>query len=92
MDDFVRKAFADANNAANQREADAFDEKIANQIETICTACGFVVGLEDMNNLSQVVLKAGLAETFAEWTRTTMIAAFSEGYRARMEEEGCQDR
>lgn len=72
MDDFVKKAFADATKSAENAEAKAFVSRIANNIEIISMACGIAVGLDEMNKLSGVILKGGVAETFSEWTRNIM--------------------
>ena len=85
-DDFVKKAFNDATNAASDREYDAYRKRIVDMIEPISIACGIAVGLEDMNKLSGAIIKAGMGEAFANWTRTVMTIAFSEGYKAKAEE------
>lgn len=89
MDDFVKKAFADATKSTTKEEAEAFENRISKNIESISVACGVAVGLGEMDKLSGAVIKAGAAETFSEWTRMVMIIAFSEGYEAaRMAELG----
>lgn len=85
-DDFVKKAFNDATNAADDREYDAYRKKIVDMLEPISVACGIAVGLDKMNKLSKVVIESGLGEAFADWTRTVMTIAFSEGYEAKAEE------
>lgn len=82
MDDFVKKAFADAAESAEKAEAKAFVSRIANNIETISMACGIAVGLDEMDKLSGAVLKAGVEDVFSEWTRHIMMIAFSEGFAA----------
>ena len=82
MDDFVKKAFADANESAEDAEAKAFESRIAKRIEPISMACGIAVGLDEMNKLSGAILKAGVADTFSEWTENVMTIAFAEGYAA----------
>lgn len=86
MDDFVKKAFADATESAKDAEAKAFESRIAKNIETISIACGIAVGLDEMDKLSGAILKAGLANTFSEWTRSVMTIAFAEGYAAGISE------
>lgn len=88
MDKFVKKAFEDARDAVTHKEAHAFDERIVKNIETISVACGVAVGLKNMDALSGVILRAGLQETFSEWTKMVMTIAFSEGYEAAVEEVG----
>lgn len=85
-DDFVKKAFSDATNYATDMEFEAYRKRIIEKIEIISTSCGIVVGLDKMDKLSGAVLNAGLGEVFAEWTRTIMTIAFSEGYKAKAEE------
>jgi len=85
-DDFVKKAFNDATAATFDNEFDAFRKKIVDKIEPISVACGICVGLDRMNKLSEAVIKAGMGEAFADWTRTVMTIAFSEGYKAKLEE------
>ena len=85
-DDFVKKAFSEATAAANDREFDAYRKRIIDNIEPLSVACGIAVGLDKMNELSGLIIKSGLGETFAEWTRMVMTIAFSEGYKAKAEE------
>lgn len=91
MDDFVKKAFADATKSAENAESKAFVSRIANNIETISMACGIAVGLDEMNKLSGAILKAGVAETFSEWTRTIMTIAFAEGFSAARMMDGTEE-
>ncbi len=85
-DDFVKKAFSEATAAANDREFDAYRKRIVDMIEPISIACGIAVGLDEMEKLSSAVIKAGVQEALADWTRMVMTIAFSEGYKAKAEE------
>ena len=53
-------------------------------------ACGIAVGLDEMNKLSGAILKAGVAETFSEWTRNIMTIAFAEGFSAARMMDGTE--
>ena len=85
-DDFVRKAFKDASRVADDNEFEAYRKRIIDNIEPLSVACGIAVGLDKMNELSGLIIKSGLGETFVEWTRMVMTIAFSEGYKAKAEE------
>lgn len=85
-DDFVKKAFKDAKASAEDREFNAFKERITDHIEQISIACGIAVGLQEMNELSGAVIKSGVQQAFADWTRMVMTIAFSEGYKAKAED------
>ena len=85
-DDFVKKAFSEATAAAKDREFDAYRKRIVDMIEPISIACGIAVGLDEMEKLSSAVIKAGVQEALADWTRMVMTIAFSEGYKAKAEE------
>ena len=85
-DDFVRKAFKDASRVADDNEFEAYRKRIIDNIEPLSVACGIAVVLDKMNELSGLIIKSGLGETFVEWTRMVMTIAFSEGYKAKAEE------
>lgn len=85
-DDFVKKAFEEATTSSQDREYKAFKERISDNIGPISVACGIAVGLPAMERLSGAVMKAGVAETLADWTRMVMTIAFAEGYKAKAEE------
>lgn len=82
-DDFVKKAFEEARASSDNREYKAFKERISDNIKHISIACGLAVGLPAMDRLSNAVIKAGVAETLADWTRMVMTIAFAEGYKAK---------
>ena len=88
MDDFVKKAFADAADSEKLAEAKAFDERITKNIVAISMACGVAVGLGEMEKLSRAVSGARVTDVLAEWTKMVMTIAFAEGYdAARMIEQ-----
>lgn len=90
MDKFVKQAFADAERAQSDREFEAWERFVDKTADLFQLAVMARVGIEKMNELARAAVKAGLAETLAEYAHELMIGTFHMGYHARMEEE-CQD-
>lgn len=87
-DDFVRKAFADADKANADKEFNAFMRKIADdESQSAHVVAALRVGLQKLDKLCECVIKAGQAEVLAEYADSLLIVGFHIGYRAAMEDD-----
>jgi len=87
MDDFVKKAFAEAEKSKNKEELDAFKKNVDGNLETIITTIGLCVGLGRMDKLAEVTMKGGCTQIFADFLRESLSLAFHIGYKAGREKE-----
>jgi hypothetical protein len=86
-DDFVKKAFSDADMAIVDKEFDAYMKTIGGDEGDVAhTAAAYRVGFAKMDKLCEVVFKGGEVETFAEYAHTLMLVGFHLGYRAALED------
>lgn len=87
-DDFVRKAFADADKIIVEKEFDAYKRHIAEDESSAAhVVASLRVGLSKMNNLCEVVLKAGEGDVLVEYAESLLLVGFHLGYRAALEDE-----
>jgi hypothetical protein len=86
MDDFVKKAFADANGAVMRDEFQAWNRTMIDP-DIPHLAAADAVGLAKINDLCGAVIKAGQADTLAQYAHFLMLTGFHLGYHARMEDE-----
>lgn len=88
MADFAEKAFKDALDKQNDTEFRAWMKFSDEQFMAAHLAVVTQVGVDNINNLCGAAIRAGQAETLAEYAHQLMMMAFHVGYKARMEEEG----
>jgi len=88
MDNFAKQAFEDALEQQTEREFEAW-MKFSDKDFMVTTMTVIArIGLEKVNNLCGAVIKAGQADTLAEYAHGLMMLAFHAGYKARSEEVG----
>lgn len=92
MDKFAENAFKEALEELSETEFRAWEKFVDKTADLFQMAVMARVGIGKMNDLAGAAVKAGLADTFAEYAHELMIGMFHIGYHARMEDEGCQDR
>ena len=80
MDDFAKKAFADAEAINDEKEFEAYKKAVVGDFENILTAVAHGVGMVDMNQLSGIILRNGHAVTMAEFVRDLCTICFHLGY------------
>lgn len=88
MDNFAKQAFEDALEQQTETEFDAW-MKFSDKDFMVTTMTVIArIGLEKVNNLCGAVIKAGQADTLAEYAHGLMMVAFHAGYKAKGEEVG----
>lgn len=92
MDKFVKDAFKEAMEQQTEQEFQAWLKFSDNEFMTAHMAVVGQIGLDKINTLCGAAIKVGEGDTLAEYAHRLMMMAFHVGYKARREEEGCQDR
>ncbi len=88
-DDFVKKAFADADKATSEKEFNAFCKNIADDdSQAAHLTAAMYVGLQKMDKMCEVAIKAGQGDTLAEYAHALLLVGFHIGYKAATEEVG----
>lgn len=87
MDNFAEKAFKDALTKQNDDEFQAWMRFSDEQFMVAHMTVVDQVGVDRMNDLSGAAIRAGQADTLAEYAHQLMMMAFHIGYKARREEE-----
>lgn len=92
MDKFTENAFKQALEQQTEQEFQAWMN--FSDLEFMVAHMKVIarIGLDKINTLCGAALRAGAGDTLAEYAHGLMMVAFHGGYKARMEEEGCQDR
>ena len=86
-DEFVRKAFEDADKVKSDKEYDAFCKRIADDdSQAAHMTAALFVGLPKMDKMCEVVIKAGHGETLAEYAQSLLLVGFHIGYKAAKED------
>lgn len=88
MDKFVKDAFKEAMETHVKDEFKAWCKFSEKGYMDAYASVVMKVGIERMNNLCGMAVKAGQGYTFAEYTHILMMMAFHKGYAARRDEEG----
>ena len=92
MDKFAENAFKEAMEQQIEQEFQSWTNFSEKDFMAAHMAVVARIGLEKINTLCGAVIKAGAADTLAEYAHSLMMMAFHIGYKARWEEEGCQNR
>lgn len=87
MDNFTEKAFRDALEKENEKEFQAWEKFSDEQFMIAHMTVVSQIGVERMNDLCGAAIRAGQADTLAEYSHELMMMAFHIGYKARKEEE-----
>lgn len=83
MDDFVERAFADADKNFTEKERQAFDRAVVDdEAKTVITLAALNVGLTKMQALLAAVQKARMDDPFAEYISSISLISFHLGYLA----------
>lgn len=86
MDDFVRRAFDDAQDALVDKERDAFMKAIGDdETQAAHVVAALHVGLTKLDKMCEVVIKSGNGDTLAEYANELLLVGFHIGYRSAME-------
>lgn len=80
MADFVNDAFKGAMHVAAEDEFNAYQKGIVEQIDSILTTAGFMVGLDKMDELAKAVLLSGQETVLADFSKYIAMSAFHIGY------------
>lgn len=88
MDNFAKQAFEDALEQQTETEFDAWMKFSDKAFMAANLAVVAQVGIDNMDALCKAVIKAGQADTLAEYAHSLMMAAFHAGYNARREDVG----
>lgn len=86
MEDFVKKAFADAQEAVVDDEVKAWERTMVDP-EIPHTAAAQAVGLSKINELCRVAFLTKTDQTLADYAHFAMLTGFHLGYHARIEDE-----
>ena len=87
MDDFVKKAFADANEQFTEKERQAFDRAVVDDdAKTVTVLAALNVGLTTMQSLLNLVNDAGMQDAFADYIGSVSLISFHLGYLAAKED------
>ncbi len=92
MDKFVKDAFKEAMETQAKDEFKAWMNFSDRDFMVAHAKVIEQVGIVRINELCRAARLAGQADTLAEYAHSLMMMAFHVGYKARREEEGCQDR
>lgn len=87
MDKFVDNAFKEAMERQNEQEFQAWLKFSDEHFMVAHTTVVARIGIDRMNDLSGAAIRAGQADTLAEYAHQLMMMAFHIGYKARREEE-----
>lgn len=87
MDKFAENAFKDALKEQNEQEFAAWMKFSDTEFMLSHMTAVAQVGIEKINKLCGAAIKAGEADTLAQYAHHIMMLAFHGGYKARMEEE-----
>lgn len=91
MDKFAENAFKEAMEQQTEQEFAAWMKFSDKEFMTAHLTVVARIGLEKINNLCGAAIRAGEGNTLAEYAHSLMMMAFHIGYKARREEEGCQN-
>lgn len=87
MDDFVKKAFADADEKFTEKERRAFERSVVeDDAKTVTMMAALNVGLKTMQALLGAVQKAGMQDPFADYISSVSLISFHLGYLAAKQE------
>lgn len=82
-DDFVKKAFADADKARVDEEFNAYMASVGGKTEEAAhVTAAMRVGLSRMEKLCKLVIESGNADVLAEYAHTLLLVGFHSGYTA----------
>ena len=82
MDEFVRRAFADAIESKKKDEFNAYANTILKNLDVYLDTIAEQVGLDRMEQLSKIVIKNDAHEILADYTKFCVILGFHIGYNA----------
>lgn len=85
MDDFVKRAFAEATETEMKCEVKAFKEKVLDNIDAILLTIGIGVGVGRMDRLADTVKNGDVKDVFANFLRESLAIAFHIGYKTGRE-------
>lgn len=81
-DDFVKQAFADANDNIREEEFKAYKEVIMEDDgDTVYTLAALAVGMQKLDTMLGRVLQDGDGDVFAKYCSALVITAFHLGFR-----------
>ena len=88
-DDFVTKAFSDAEMLIAEKEFSAYCNKILDDVtgDAAHLSAAIRVGLDKMEILCKAVFEGDASEILASYAHNLMIVGFHLGYRAALEEK-----
>lgn len=82
-DEFVKKAFENAQDAEIRDEAHAYCAKVGgDKIVHLIDMVAFRIGLDKMEELCKAIVLNGQEKNFTEFVKCFMMFAFHEGYHA----------
>lgn len=85
-DDFVLKAFADADRASADDEFEAYRKNIwDDDADTAHTIAALRVGVSRVMELMKASEASGMADILVEYTENLLLVGFHMGYRAAKE-------
>lgn len=87
MDKFAENAFKDALKEQNEQEFAAWMKFSETEFRVAHMAVVTRIGFDKIDSLCGAAIKAGQADTLAEYAHQLMMMAFHKGYKARREEE-----
>lgn len=87
MDNFAKQAFEDALEKQADDEFQAWKKFSDKEFMVAHMTVVAQIGLDKIDSLCGAAIKAGQADTLAEYAHQLMMMAFHIGYKARREEE-----
>ena len=88
MDDFVKKAFAEANENFTEKERRAFDEAVVkDDAKTVTMLAALNVGLPTMQAMLNILNDAGMQDPFADYIGSISLISFHLGYLAAKQDD-----
>lgn len=87
MDNFAKQAFEDALKKQDDDEFQAWMKFSDKEFMVAHMTVVAQIGLDKIDSLCGAAIKAGQADTLAEYAHQLMMMAFHIGYKARREEE-----
>ena len=86
-DDFVKQAFAEADDAMLEREYAAYSRLIVeDESQSAHVVAALKVGLKRMDELCKAVIESGSEQLLAEYADALLLVGFHIGYTASREE------